>query len=193
MVKPNVSELFAMTKLMLEKEVIRTTTVANIVSAYYNQPGDTKKWTYSDVRGLACSLLTAMNTIPGRGVHVIAPSTKPYVTGKHVIVSMGDMGVLWVGPSNVLGSVADTEVDDYISYKHIPAESIPCSEIVNTSGAGDSFCAGFINSVLLNGGERATTGVGGPTVDDIIAGVRYAGRAIRSSSTVPVNVSHTST
>jgi sugar/nucleoside kinase (ribokinase family) len=183
-IKPNVAELFAMAKALLDQEVIKSSFVQQSVTEYLESKS--RKWSMNDVRVVATAVLEAMqakSSVPTKGA--LQPGVSA-VNGKHVIVSLGELGVLWVGPSKVLGASADTEINDLVSSRHIAADRIPHHEIVNTSGAGDTFCAGFINSLLLNNGEKGARGVGGPTVDDVMEGIAYSGKAIRSASTVPI-------
>ena len=119
-------------------------------------------------------------------------------TGKHILVTLGQRGVLWCGPGPVTGieNIIENNLSDLIkvnanikenkeefskernenwtktvnhdfssnfcgsdrttSWFHIPAVPLTVSTdptisyILNTNGAGDAFCAGFIRGILNN-------------------------------------------
>ena len=89
-----------------------------------------------------------------------------------VVVTMGEQGVLWVGCTAVLtremnkfnhnttfnsvalstyqkalSNNALTVVNDEVSVLHLPAMPISNSDIINTSGAGDTFCGTLIHGL----------------------------------------------
>lgn len=131
----------------------------------------------SDLRLLAGGLLSVMNSQKDSPVALQGKQGRR-VIGKHVIVSMGNLGVLWVGPTHVIGNDADVNLTDAISSRYIPSSRIPREALVNTSGAGDTFCAGLINSLLPGQGT-------GPTLQSIIAAMKCAEQSLMSQTAVP--------
>jgi sugar/nucleoside kinase (ribokinase family) len=129
----------------------------------------------TDIRLMGSALLSHM---------IRADTSKPRptqtrITGKHVIISLGKDGVLWLGPVEVIGKGADSQIDDLIACKHIPVTLI--ENIVNTSGAGDSFCAGLIHGLMPGKGS-------GPSIESIKMGIRYASYSLQSSTAVPLDI-----
>ena len=90
---------------------------------------------------------------------------------------MGSEGLLWVGNKGVLGKDADIVIDDISAAKHIPAIDVPLDKIVNTSGAGDSFCAGLICGLMPGLGS-------GPSLDAIRWGMQCASKSLIVNSTI---------
>ena len=99
-----------------------------------------------------------------------------------VLVSMGKYGVMWVGPKGVLGKEADAIIDDNVAVKLVPAIPIAAEKIVNTSGAGDSFCAGLICGLMPGLGA-------GPSVDAIRWGLQCANKSLAVAATIAPNLS----
>ena len=96
-------------------------------------------------------------------------SNKKMFLGKHVIVTLGERGVLWCGQKKILNVQKKIDInssthdfdsifcgDDITSsWLHIPAILLPVSTdnsspyVLNTNGAGDAFCAGLIRAIIL--------------------------------------------
>lgn len=85
------------------------------------------------------------------------------VRGKHVIVSMGSCGVLWVGPKeSVTRSRAAVrhvptpsnqtiiDIDDRTAARHFHGHVIDSENVGDACGAGDAFCAGVIGAMQLS-------------------------------------------
>ena len=98
---------------------------------------------------------------------------KSSFNGKHLIISMGKYGILWIGEKLSLGNEADTLITNQISSKYIEMKKI--ENIINTNGAGDSFCVGVISNILNNHNK-------GLTIESINEGLKYAERVLTSSS-----------
>ena len=130
--------------------------------------------TLADIRILACALHHVMNS-GSSGVSLLARTTAEgtyrKVRGKHVIVSMGPSGVIWIGPKAAVTRGRPTSrpsplqrssnnavaIDEETSMKIFPADSIVAHDYdasssvgtkFSTNGAGDSFCAGVIAALL---------------------------------------------
>ena len=89
----------------------------------------------------------------------IGSSIKHVVTGKHIIVSLGNRGVLWCGPvkqlapstgNNSASQDANCVVNEATQSATllIPALNIKAEDIVHTNGAGDAFCAGLLAEIV---------------------------------------------
>ena len=130
------------------------------------------------------------------------------VLGRHVLVSMGDRGVLWCTSHN---SPQGTGRDPYsqstygaysthhhwcngrtYSFTHIPAIplNVVSTDIFDTNGAGDAFCAGFVHRLLSvqhrnrdDSGDLGGTGPGSEEhmIRSIESGLRTAHSKILSS------------
>jgi hypothetical protein len=138
----------------------------------------------SDMRVLGSSLLTLMNAKSNRPTSAEFRKRNRCVVGKHLLVSMGRHGVLWIGPSSVLGKDADMAITDHISSKHLRSSSSLFStgaeEVINTSGAGDSFCAGVISGLLSSDGKGI-----GPSLSSVMSGMKFAEKSLKSVSAIP--------
>lgn len=133
-----------------------------------------------DIRIMGSALLSYMIHTDS---HVKSPSpASNRVRGKHVLVSMGKLGIMWFGPKEMIGKQADVYFDNFISCKLIPpTQTSNPLKIVNTSGAGDSFCAGVIHGLMPGVGH-------GPNIDAIYMGLRYAAHSLQSKTTIPTEV-----
>jgi hypothetical protein len=130
------------------------------------------------------------------------------VLGRHVLLSMGDRGVLWCTSHN---SPQGTGRDPYsqstygaysthhqwcngrtYSFTHIPAIplNVVSTDIFDTNGAGDAFCAGFVHRLLSvqhrnrdDSGDLGGTGPGSEEhmIRSIESGLRTAHSKILSS------------
>lgn len=131
----------------------------------------------SDMRILGSGLLSIMNSKSNRPATELRRKNR-CVIGKHLLISMGKHGILWIGPSSIIGRDADISITDHISSKHIVPPSI--DNIINTSGAGDSFCAGLISSLV------ALDGMGiGPNLRSIENGMKFAEKSLTSVTAIP--------
>ncbi len=116
--------------------------------------------------------------------------------GKHVIVSMGENGILWTGPSFVLNNqnnkrfLMDYDIkyskhEGNINIMHFKPIAINDNKIISSNGAGDCFCAGMIYS-FLNNDRNANINLDG---EDIIFGLKSALESLQSPTAVPFNFS----
>jgi fructose-1-phosphate kinase PfkB-like protein len=184
--KPNAAELCALMNKCITNEklsISNRSQITKVLSKYSNTESQSLyenknvQDVISDMRVLGTGLLNIMNSKPNRPAQEFRKANRR-VIGKHVLVSMGKYGVIWLGPPSMIGKDADVNISDYISSKYIPPLVVLEKEIVNTSGAGDSFCAGLIHSLLPGQGT-------GPTLESIYAGMRYAEQSLQSMSAVP--------
>lgn len=182
--KPNTAELCALMAKCLINDKIPITNrshVSKILSKY----GETSPMNsqtsvselVSDMRILGSGLLSIMNSKSNRPAPEFRKKSR-CVIGKHLLISLGKYGILWIGPSSVIGKDADISITDHISSKHIT--NTPIENIVNTSGAGDSFCAGLISSLVAADGSGY-----GPNLLSIHQGMKYAEKSLISTSAVP--------
>lgn len=101
--------------------------------------------------------------------------------GKHLIVSMGKHGILWIGEKSSLGKDADTQITDRISCKYIQMKEI--KNLINTNGAGDSFCVGVINDILQNSSSNSSSSSSnGLTLNSIFEGMKFAEKTLTTTT-----------
>jgi hypothetical protein len=121
---------------------------------------------------------------------------------KHVLVTLGALGVFWVSSSahvrrehvrlqkdvksgaisaTVAKSIKIIEVDEDVSAVHIPCWSIAQSEIVNTSGAGDTFCGTMLHSLSTGPSDKVT-------IASILYALRGARASLKSKTAIPINL-----
>lgn len=159
--KPNVSELVQMAQYCLSNNLIVSgkasvaRTVSVIVSNRIDQ--NSQDVDISDIRILANAVHSVMC---GNNSNVMKSSSGSgkSVFGKHVLVSMGARGVLWVGPSKIMstGSAALNKssgivVDDQMARANVQLPAMPIPEgqrILHTNGAGDALCGGVIAEIV---------------------------------------------
>ena len=112
---------------------------------------------------------------------VTAEGTPRVVIGKHVIVSLGARGVLWVGPPHGSDIIIDAAAQP--PSLHIPALPLPPGRagVVNTSGAGDAFVAGMIHHACT-GRDGGAGGGRGLTADSLRAGLARAAEVLQSAT-----------
>jgi hypothetical protein len=124
------------------------------------------------------------------------------VLGKHVLVSMGNRGVLWCTSSSGTPETGRTYGSCNTHYMqcngrtysatHMPAVplNVVSTDVFDTNGAGDAFCAGFVHHLLSvqnrdrdNSGGLGGTGLGsaGHMIRSVEAGLRTAHSKILSS------------
>ena len=236
-IKPNLSELCAIVSMCLDRDLIMEGRAA-VVHALgsrrsrrvnHNDTGGKKGYILepyagdslmemdlTDVRILASSLQLLMvrhayNLSRNKNEEKVR-----VVHGKHVIVSLGERGVLWVGPQSSSTSSGHIPTNgsrrdgnDSIGpapFLHVPAIplqviSTPSSNLadhdsttINTSGAGDAFCAGVIYDmcsfipgkelhVFDDDGKSRGKGIPkGLSVDSIHAGLKNAHRTLHSNT-----------
>jgi hypothetical protein len=187
--KPNTAELCAlMTKcLTMDKlPISNRSQVTKILSKYSTTSPLTSSIDVnelvSDMRVLGSGLLGIMNSKSNRSSQELRKKSR-CVIGKHVLISMGKYGILWIGPSSVIGSDADVHITDHISSKHLISNSpLSQNQIINTSGAGDSFCAGLIHHLLSP--AAASKDDGSNMKKAIIAGMTFAEKSLTSVSAI---------
>jgi sugar/nucleoside kinase (ribokinase family) len=61
-------------------------------------------------------------------------------------------------------------------------------DIVNTCGAGDTFCAGLVHSILHPSHRDMLAGSGGPTVSAMQFAMKYAEKSLLAPTAVPLGV-----
>lgn len=156
--KPNISELIQMASYCLNNNLILSgkSSVARTVSVIVSNRIDktAADVDVSDVRILANAVHSVMC---GNTTKPAAPGGKS-VFGKHILVSMGARGVLWVGPSKImsLGSASLNKnsgivVDEQMARANCQLSAMPIPEgqkIVHTNGAGDALCGGVISEIV---------------------------------------------
>eukprot|EP01041_Mallomonas_annulata_P002722 gene2722-5361_t len=173
-VTPNLSELVVMASHWLDAGLV--VNQASMAKSLINRirqirtedsngsSGMTKRpIALSDVAVLAGIVLEAMRHVRGPRSGS-GPGPKTSELGKHVVVTMGREGVLWLGPKKcfvagaearasglVNGGVVVVQRDEATSWMHIPAPTIPTHRLTNTSGAGDALVAGLVASLLRSG------------------------------------------
>src|SRR5690606_7906489 len=99
-----------------------------------------------DVRSMAVCLHAIMQS-------PVNKQTLGWNGGKHVVVSLGSRGALWVGPRTSVGYGSTVHVvNDTTACFYAPA--VPMDEGISisiTNGAGDGFCAGIIGDIVNSG------------------------------------------
>jgi sugar/nucleoside kinase (ribokinase family) len=192
--KPNTAELCALMNNCLTMDklpISNRSQVTKILSKYSTtsplaSTSDVHEL-ISDMRILGSGLLGIMNSKSNRSSQEMRRKNR-CVVGKHVLISMGKHGILWIGPSSVIGADADVHITDHISSKHLISNTlIPQKDIINTSGAGDSFCAGLIHHLLSSkgGGGVAANGESSQSMKKaIIAGMTFAEKSLTSLSAI---------
>jgi len=170
-IKPNLSELIAILKAVVADGLInegRAVVEDALARAQDNLRMDPAA-AYADTntaRVLASALQRAMasthphgrvegtsNSIKSGDVVMAEDGTPALVQGKHVLLSLGPKGVLWVGPVGAMqdcGGRASCDVvaDDGVACRSFASVSTAGPGVVNTSGSGDSFCAGVVHGLL---------------------------------------------
>jgi sugar/nucleoside kinase (ribokinase family) len=86
---------------------------------------------------------------------------KKLVYGKHVLVSLGQRGVVWFGPNDLVpvapnasfAPSAEGSFGMHTHWMHFPAAQVPTPRVAApaelvTNGAGDAFCGGFMSSLI---------------------------------------------
>jgi hypothetical protein len=186
--KPNTDELCALMTKCLSNEKLSISNrshVSRILSKYsamgmspLNSNTEVTEL-ISDMRVLGSGLLSLMNAKSNRPSLEFRKKNR-CVIGKHLLVSMGKYGILWIGTSSVLGKEADIAITDHISSKHLRNLSIKDGHVINTSGAGDSFCAGVISGLLSPDGKGI-----GPSLSSVMNGMKFAEKSLNSVSAIP--------
>lgn len=169
--KPNVSELVQMASYCLNNNLILSgkSSVARTVSVIVSNRIDksSQEVEESDVRILANAVHSVMcgtnssssgNRAGSSSSNSSGGAAVRSVFGKHVLVSMGARGLLWVGPSKIMstGSAALNRssgivVDEQMARAscQLPAVPIPQGQkILHTNGAGDALCGGVISEIV---------------------------------------------
>lgn len=118
-----------------------------------------------ELRLLGASLLRAMNRHSTNTSTVSGTGTPRKLTGKHILVTLGDAGLMWVGPSNVLGQ--EHAVDEQVAVAMMPAIKSP---VFSCTGAGDTLL-GTVLWGLVNGKSMRAS---------IIAGMEAARMSVAS-------------
>lgn len=176
LIKPNVSELVAMNTELLDRDLISRNrgAVATIIARATSTSLPITD--VSQLATLATSLLWAMRRDGD-------------VVGKNVVVTLGAMGVLWVGPAECFSHSASLRreyrtviVDDCTGWTYIPA--IPLTEPpVSTNGAGDAFLAGIVGSVLSRPRRIGELDLR-LSLENVTAGLNAANRHLLSSNVI---------
>lgn len=188
--KPNTDELCALMKKCLSHDKLSISNrshVSRILSKYSTMgmsPINSKTEVselIADMRVLGSGLLSLMNAKSNRPSPDLRKKNR-CVIGKHLFVSMGKYGILWIGSSSVIGKDADIVITDHISSKHLRNSLIEDGQVINTSGAGDSFCAGVISGLLSSDGKGV-----GPSLSSVQNGMKFAERSLKSVSAIPSN------
>lgn len=158
----------------------------------------------TDIRILACALHHVMKE-GSADTHVLLAKTTAEgvyrkVRGKHVIVSMGPNGVIWIGPKSAVtrrravnnipqqrSSNDAVAIDDetsmkiftaYTLFEHKQDDSSSNVPKFSTNGAGDSFCAGVIAAMLDSDCDELDT-------ECIHSGLASAAKRIIQNATIP--------
>jgi sugar/nucleoside kinase (ribokinase family) len=108
-------------------------------------------------------------------------SSKEYLVSKdkHVLVSLGSRGLLWVGPRHSFLDEADAKhLEGDQAYMFLPSALKPTDVMVNSSGAGDCFLAGVTSGLASN----RTRGL---NADIIRRGLLLSRESLLSESPVP--------
>lgn len=166
-VKPNVSELAMMVSYALDRKLLhienssQKETLVECVerikatrSSKAVKIDKQKIYNIDDVKVLAKALYRLM--LPPSTLDPASKSDISVVKGRHVIVSMGSQGVLWCGPANMMPSMAVKENSQscfdsaLLDCGTLYAPALPVDNVIihNTNGAGDAFCAGFIQEII---------------------------------------------
>ena len=92
-----------------------------------------------------------------------------------------------VVPASVAKGITVIEVDDNVSALHIPSCSINQWEIINTSGAGDTFCGTLLHSVSAGGAGSASLSEN-VSIANILYALRGAKASLMSKTAIPVDL-----
>lgn len=120
-------------------------------------------------------LLDDMSEIGGALLHLMMMRTndnKVINNQKHLIISMGKLGILWISERSSIGNEADKQITNEISSKFIEMKKI--ENIINTNGAGDSFCVGVIVNILNSSSNNLT-------IHSIYEGMKYAEKTLTTN------------
>jgi hypothetical protein len=196
--KPNISELIVLVECCMQKNLIirNKASINNVLgrlkASQSNQPVD-----IASIRILTAGLLHLMIARDKNPMsqekrmienQLTSEGRLRRIQGKHILVSMGEAGVLWCGSKHKLMKDPDiasyqssstlTMIDDEIACLHLPAKAISSDDMQthhhHSSGAGDSFCAGLISYLFEGRAGR----VSGPSVAGIQQGLLAAHRHI---------------
>jgi sugar/nucleoside kinase (ribokinase family) len=78
---------------------------------------------------------------------------------------------------------------NYHFVRHIkPTLPLSPIDIVNTCGAGDTFCAGLIHSIINPSQQLGLAGGGQPNVSSMLFAMKYAEKSLKSPYAVPASV-----
>ena len=197
-IKPNLSELYAMVTACVKSNLIieNIEEIKMILRKRYDIEDEENK-NKTDLKEILI-ISKAMYDVMNQSNQKDKNFKNLTFTGKHVLVTLGQRGVLWCGPGpetgiknstkNVLNdamkekaTMKESEKEDNheiiengnktvtydfssifcgndktASWLHIPAVPFNVSTdatfpyVLNTNGAGDAFCAGFIRGILDN-------------------------------------------
>jgi len=163
----------------------------------------------ADIPACYSSSATADSLEPRFANSSASASTIPkHAKPKHVLVTLGPLGVLWISssthvlrehvklskdvktgvvPASVAKGITVIEVDDNVSALHIPSCSINQWEIINTSGAGDTFCGTLLHSVSAGGAGSASLSEN-VSIANILYALRGAKASLMSKTAIPVDL-----
>lgn len=182
---PNVSELRAIMRECCSRENMTVSKKAMVMKSL-------QRMSRPDTLVLASSLLDLMTSAANKKDFI----HDKCVGGKHVIVTLGELGVLWVSSNGRAmgwdgksrsGEQGIVHSIDNVFSRHIPPFTPPES-IVNTCGAGDTFAAGLIHSIVNPPVDDALARSGGPTLSSIEFAMKFAEKSLGSHSAVPTKL-----
>ena len=131
--------------------------------------------------------------------HTLNGAVRPII-GEHVVLSLGNQGIKWAGPVDILGGEAacDMVSDDGVGIRHFSCPSLlsdtesgeveaagedniidNTSSAISSSGAGDTLCGAIVQGLIM-----------GKAVPDVAHyALQAAALSVASDQPVPVNLS----
>lgn len=194
-IKPNVTELIKMVTFYVQNNQIHSnlSNIERVLLKIRNKIEDEVE--ISDVKLLGVALFNVM----------ISSGGMKHSDEQSVIVSMGENGILWIGATNILTAEVNnfkhhavfTEqelrdyqkqlnnkalvvIDDAASVLHLPAMPISNTDIVNTSGAGDTFCGTIVHGLTKQH----------LSIPLLLRGLIASRECLRNTSAIPTNLTN---